>query len=199
VLSDEQLVDRVRAGDAQAAATLFGRHQELLRAEVRRRVRGVVRRRVGDSDVVQEAWIAAFERLDDFEDHGPGSFERWLRQIVRHKAMDTVRRHLGAAKRGGKNELSHGGVAPVPSDRRDTPGTNAARRDEGRRLRTAMERLTADQQLVLERVHKGGMSFVEVAEATGRSPSAVGRIYGRAVRSLARLLRDASADGGAAS
>ena len=194
--TDEELVARVRQGHAEAAAALFGRHEHLLRAETRRRLRGVVRRRVGDSDVVQETWIAVFERLDEFVEQGPGSFERWLRQIVRHKAADAVRRHLGTAKRAGKNEVSQSGVVHAARDPYDTPRTSAVRHEEQQQVAHAMKRLTPDQQLVLERVHRGGMTFVQIAKATGRSPSAVGRIYGRAVRSLARLLADKAADEG---
>src|SRR5262245_21453549 len=125
--TDEDLVRDARAGDADAVAVLVSRHRSRLRAEVRRTVRGIVRRRVGDSDVVQDAWVAAFASLDDFEDQGPGSFRRWLVQIVRHKARDAVRHHVGAAKRGGKAEVTQGADRHDSRalDARPTPATEA--------------------------------------------------------------------------
>ncbi len=188
--TDEDLARGAREGDADAASALFARWQTRLRAEVRRTVRGVVRRRVGDSDVAQEAWIAAFASLDSFVDRGPGSFGRWIVQIVRHKARDAVRRHMGAAKRGGKAEVTQSG------DRRDSrviddrpsPGSEAVRHEEGERLRRAMASLTEDQRAVLECVHRRGMTLAQAGVALGKSPNALCKTYGRAVRALGHLL-----------
>jgi RNA polymerase sigma-70 factor (ECF subfamily) len=193
--TDEDLVRRARAGDPDAVAALYARHQSRLRSEVRRVLRGIVRRRVGDSDVVQDAWVAAFACLDEFEDQGPGSFGRWLTQIVRHKARDVVRRHMGTAKRGGKTEVTQGGERhdSAARDAKPTPGAEAVRREEGERLRRAMARLTDDQRTVVECVHRKGMTLVQVGEALGRSPNAVCKTYGRAVQALARVLSEPEA------
>jgi RNA polymerase sigma factor (sigma-70 family) len=188
--SDEELVRAIRAGDALAPGVLLGRYASRIRSEVRRTLRGVVRRRVGDSDVAQEAWLAAFTSLDEFVDRGPGSFGRWLIQIVRHKARDQVRRHLGAAKRGGKAEIS-GSKGPRASQAADgaiTPKEGAARRESRDRLQRAMARLSPDYRAVLDCVHHQGMTLEQAGEATGRSANATCKVYGRAVRALARLM-----------
>ena len=61
--SDEELVRRVRAGDEAAARLLFDRHLPALRAKARARMPAALRGKVGASDVVQEAWLAAFLEL----------------------------------------------------------------------------------------------------------------------------------------
>ena len=59
-LSDEELVRRAHGGDDAARETLVTRHADLLRARARRRLPRTLRGKVAESDVIQEAWIAAF-------------------------------------------------------------------------------------------------------------------------------------------
>ena len=109
---DGELLERIQAGDPEAAHTLFARYFPLLRSQVRRSLPAVLRRKVGESDVIQEAYLAVLQRLHDFEDRGGGSFEAWLRTVVDHKATDQIRRYLGTAKRDAGRERSHAdGVA----------------------------------------------------------------------------------------
>src|SRR5215212_4877689 len=88
--SDEAVVRRVRAGDEAAARLLFERHLPALRAKARARLPASLRGKVGASDVVQDAWLAAFLDLGAFEDRGDGSFAAWLRRILEHKVVDEV-------------------------------------------------------------------------------------------------------------
>jgi RNA polymerase sigma-70 factor (ECF subfamily) len=197
--SDEELVRRIRAGDEAAEAALFDRYAPRLREQARRRLHGILRRRVGDSDVAQEACLAAFDSLDRFEDQGEGSFARWLQAILRHKADDTVRRHVGAAKRGGGVEVSQGDAEAESALACDGPSPSraAAGREDARDVRAAIQRLAEPYRTVLDLVHRCGMTLAEVGEATGRTANATCKVYGRAVQALARVLREArgSADG----
>src|SRR6185295_17896538 len=58
--SDEALVRSVRAGDETAARVLFDRHLPALRAKARARLPAALRGKVAESDVIQDAWLAAF-------------------------------------------------------------------------------------------------------------------------------------------
>src|SRR5262245_48019862 len=107
--SDEELIRRVRSGDAAASRELFERHRERLRARVRRRLPRLLRGKVGAYDVRQEAWRAAHVALADFEDRGEGSFARWLNGIVEHKVLDELRRHVDADMRDARRE------SPLPT------------------------------------------------------------------------------------
>ena len=100
--SDEDLVRRIRAGDTAASALLFDRHLPSMRAKARRRLPSALCAKVGESDVIQDAYVAAFSSLGDFDDRGAGSFGRWLRQILDHKIADEVRRHGAAEKRDAR-------------------------------------------------------------------------------------------------
>jgi RNA polymerase sigma-70 factor (ECF subfamily) len=191
--SDEDLVRRVRAGDEAAARLLFERHLPALRAKARAGLPSALRGKVGASDVVQEAWLAAFLALGDFEDRGDGSFGRWLRGIVAHRVADEIERHLEASKRDVRREQrmrtgSVDGFGPVPDQ---TSPSQAAVADEERRvLRDAFAALPEDYAAVLRHVHIEGLTLVETGVRMGRSADAIRKLYGRATVAMAARLRD---------
>ena len=189
--SDEDLVRRVRAGDDAAATLLHDRCEPLLRARARRRLVGGLRRRLGASDIVQEAFAAAFERLDAFEDQGPGSFRRWMETILDHKASDLMKRHVTAGKRSVRREASGalGSSDAGPAGRDATPSVVVVRAEEREALRRAIEGLDGDDRLVLDLVNGQGQDFAEAGRRMGRSAEAARKLFGRAVLRLGRRLR----------
>lgn len=83
--SDAELVERARAGSMAAKETLYARHA--------RAAFGVAHRILaGDEveDVVQDAFMAAFERLDQLRDGQ--AFAAWLFSIVIGKARSRLRK-----------------------------------------------------------------------------------------------------------
>ena len=137
--------------------------------------------------MVQEAFLAAHLRLDAFEDHGPGSFGRWLSKILEHKIRDELRRHWGSARRTTRHETSC--AEPVAALARDPTPSGVAIRREGRvQIDEAMASLSAAQRLVLRMAHEEGHSFAEIARRLGRNPDTIYKLYGRAASSLARRL-----------
>ena len=193
--SDEELARRATAGDEDAERELVARHTPRLRALAERRLRGMVRRKLGASDVMQEAWLTAHVRLADFEDRGEGSFGRWLRQILDHKIRDELRRHLGTAKRDVRNEQSHA-EAPQVAGQDPSASTRAMRAEDRARLAQALAMLTEGQRLVLRMAHDEGLPIAEIARRLGRNADGVYKLYGRAIEALARRL---GAEGEAAS
>ena len=79
--SDQDLVDRLRAGDQDAFAELVRRYHRLML----RVARGYVRTDAVAEEVVQEAWLAVLRGIDRFE--GRSSFKTWLLRIVANRAM----------------------------------------------------------------------------------------------------------------
>jgi RNA polymerase sigma-70 factor (ECF subfamily) len=84
-VTDAELVERARTGDPDAFGVLVERHH---RAALRAAVAALGRVDEAD-DAVQEAWIAARDRLADFR--GDAAFRTWLLAIVWHKATDRRR------------------------------------------------------------------------------------------------------------
>lgn len=196
--SDEEMVRRVHAGDAAAAARLFDRHLPRLRAAARARIPGSLRAKVGVSDVVQEAYVAAFCDLSRFEDRGDGSFRRWLRRILENKVASEIRR-LATRGRDARREvrLASAVEPPAPAGRAAprSPPSQAAAAERAAAVRAAVDSLPPDQRDVIRLVHVDGLSFVEAGARMGRSPDATRMLYHRAMDRVADRLWPDDASG----
>lgn len=186
-VSDEDLVRRSLRGEKGAASALFDRHAARLARLGRRHLVGALRRRKGESDLVQDTLLAAFRDLERFEAKGPGSFARWLDAILEHKAGDFVRREMRGRRAVAREK---GGVSEIPPvDPGPSPSSLAARGERETRLRSAIARLEGDQRTVVVLVHQRAMTFVEAGRLMGRSADAARMLYARAVTRLATEMR----------
>jgi RNA polymerase sigma-70 factor (ECF subfamily) len=194
-ISDEDLVRRVRAGDEAAARLLFERHLPALRAKARARLPAALRGKVAESDVIQDAWLAAFLDVGNFEDRGDGSFGRWLQKILRHKLLDEVRRHAGVGKRDARREQRLVTDAPVADTGQLSPSAEVVSIERSAALSAAIDDLPSDQGTVLRWIHQEGLTLVEAGARMGRSADAVRKLYGRALIHLGGRIRDDRNDG----
>src|SRR5688572_10546685 len=80
-LSDEVIVDRVRAGDTALYEILVRRHNQRLY----RTVRAILRDDRDVEDVMQQAYIDAYQHLDQFR--GTAKFGTWLTRIAVNRAI----------------------------------------------------------------------------------------------------------------
>jgi RNA polymerase sigma-70 factor (ECF subfamily) len=86
-VSDPELVERARRGDDAAFGTLVDRH----RTAVFRAALAALGTREDAEEVAQEAFVAAFQHLQDFREDA--SFKTWLLSIAWRKAL-TRRRNV---------------------------------------------------------------------------------------------------------
>lgn len=78
-------------------------------------------------DVAQDVFLTLSGSLTDFKSRGAGSFRRWVRGIVRHKAIDHFRRRRGAPPAAG-GTLAYEQLQGLPEQ--DGPGEEADEVDE---------------------------------------------------------------------
>src|SRR5690242_14051303 len=108
-ISDHEVVARVRGGETGLYEMLMRRYnQRLFRV-----IRSVVADDSEAEDVLQEAWVRAYEHLDQFE--GRSSFVTWVTRIAFHEALARTRK----SKRWTPLENS-GGEIMAEADRRQT-------------------------------------------------------------------------------
>lgn len=84
--TDEQVVTRVLAGDAALYELLMRRHNQRLY----RVARGILRDDAEAEDVMQDAYVRAYQSLSTFE--GRAKFSTWLTRIAVHEALGRVRK-----------------------------------------------------------------------------------------------------------
>jgi RNA polymerase sigma-70 factor (ECF subfamily) len=85
-LSDLEVVDRVLRGETALYELLMRRYDQ----RVFRVVRSVVTHDEEAQDILQDAWVRAFEHLSQFE--GRSSFSTWLTKIAYYEAIARARK-----------------------------------------------------------------------------------------------------------
>ena len=84
-LTDNEVVDRVKAGDTALYEILMRRYNQRLY----RVARAILRDDAESEDVMQDAYVRAYEHLDQFA--GRSLFSTWLTRIAVHEALARLR------------------------------------------------------------------------------------------------------------
>lgn len=182
-LSDDALVKAARTGDLQAFEELVARHRDKIYA----RAYSMLRHEEDALDLSQEAWIKAWQRLDQFA--GEASFTTWLTRITINLCLDHLRKH----QRFRVEPLPQSQDEPDALERLLPPvWTNPTERLERHELRqridAALGRLTEAHRTVLILHEFEGMEYKHIAETVGIS---IGTVMSRlfyARRRMAALL-----------
>ncbi|MEM8733281.1 MAG: sigma-70 family RNA polymerase sigma factor, partial [Planctomycetota bacterium] len=99
------LLAAMRHGDSEALAEVFSKYRERLRKIVRFRLDHRLGGRISESDVLQEAYIAAAQRLESFAKYDDMPPFLWLRLVLGQRLTDLHREHLLVAKRTADREI----------------------------------------------------------------------------------------------
>jgi RNA polymerase sigma-70 factor (ECF subfamily) len=194
----QELLDRVRAGDARAVDDLLGRHREPLRRLVDFRLDPRIVRRVDASDIVQEVLVEASQRLAEYVARPAMPFHLWLRQLAKDHLISAYRKHRLARKRSVDRER-HSDLPALP-DRSSlellsqlqaaglTPAAAAIRRELEERFLGALDGLEEPAREIIVMRHVEQLSNSEAAQALGLSEPAAGMRYLRALRRLRAAL-----------
>jgi RNA polymerase sigma-70 factor (ECF subfamily) len=188
---ERQLVARAREGDAEAFRTLCDRYEEGLRKRIGHWVNGRVTQKVSVSDVLQESYITAHDRISDFEDRGEGAFRAWIAQIAEFKAKEALRRYVGTGKREIGREAPRDArpESAMLAGHGPSPSELVIAKERLEEIQRAMARLPGHYREVLRLVQGEGLKLSEVAARLDRSYEATKKLYGRALSQLAERLR----------
>jgi RNA polymerase sigma-70 factor (ECF subfamily) len=191
----DRLLQRVQAGDRPALEELFARDRPHLRRFVEVHLDPRLRARVDPSDVVQEAQLEVFHRLDDFLERRPMSFPLWVRKTLYERMHKVRRHHLAAAQRAVAREV------PLPEQsslllaqrllgRDATPSQHLSRKELARAVEQALTQLPeADREVLLLRGYER-LSYQEVGCLLDIEVPAARKRYGRALLRLRQVLLD---------
>ncbi|MEU6405870.1 sigma-70 family RNA polymerase sigma factor [Streptomyces sp. NPDC046985] len=174
-LNDGLLAVRAAEGDEDAFAVLVRRHAP---AMVRLATRMLGRRGEAE-DAVQDAFVSAWRRLPEFQ--GRSAFGAWIHRIVANRCLNVLRARRPAAP------LEAAGEIPAP-EHAVSPERIAEAREEVRRMRAALDLLSAEQRACWVLRELDGRSYAFVADAVGISQEAVRARVFRARRTLTRAL-----------
>ncbi len=166
VLADEELMQLVYRGNAEAFEVIYDRHCDAAFSLAMR----MCRQRSLAEDVVQEAFLSLW-RSGARYDRNRGSVRTWTLGIVHNRSIDALRRKSVQDRRIVEGE---GIEELIPAKERTE--LEFARRDEAREIRDALQQLPAEQSRVIELAYFGGLTHFEIAKML---ETPVGTIKGR--------------------
>lgn len=179
----------------------LAQYRERLRQMVAFRLDRRLKGRVDPSDVIQETYLEANNRREEFERQPTSNLFLWLRYLAFQKVVTLHRHHLGRAMRSAARERSMDAgtgsdtsvaIAAQIADRNQGPGSAVAQAEEADRLAVALDTMDPVDREVLALRHYEQLSNAEVAEVLGLSVSAASKRYLRALARLRQVLADAN-------
>jgi len=178
---DESLVRRVVAGETACFEALMRRHNE----RVYRTVRAVLGEDADAEDVMQQAYVAAYQHLDRFE--GRSRFSTWLTRIAINEAYARLRKRQRVEAAPWEDETT---MADEPAAAGPTPEQIAARVEIQGLLERAVDTLSISNRTVFVLRSIEGLSTAETAEVLKISEEAVKTRLHRANEALRLWLEE---------
>jgi RNA polymerase sigma-70 factor (ECF subfamily) len=164
---------RAKQGDTSALHILYVRYAD----DVQRFVYSIVRDYHEAEDITQSLFVKLMRIIDKYEQREV-SFNAWILRVARNAALDHVR-----ARR----------QIPVERVLMRYEGHEQLGFERSQCIRTALERLPADQRDVLILRHIAGLTPSEIAEILGKTESSVHGLHHRGRGALKVALRELEA------
>jgi RNA polymerase sigma-70 factor (ECF subfamily) len=175
-LADEEVMQLVQSGSPRAFELLYDRHGGAAFSLAYR----MIGNRVGAEDITQEAFLSIWRSRLRY-DQARGSVRTWVLGIVHNRAIDALRRSLVHDRRRDTLE----GVEER-HEAKERTDVEAARREEARSVRSALDTLPEDQRRTIELAYFGGFSHSQIAELIDEP---IGTVKGRMRLGLEKMRR----------
>ncbi|MBA3442599.1 MAG: sigma-70 family RNA polymerase sigma factor [Pyrinomonadaceae bacterium] len=184
--SDDALVAATLDGDETAFEQLFERHRRFVAHTAGR----FFRRREQIEEIIQETFTKVYFALPSYRGAEGRSFPAWLRRIAVNTAYDELRR-MQRHPESLVSELTEDETRWLDAQMHESSGVkdaeaNVIARDLANKL---LDRLDADDRLVLTLLDGEDCSTAEIARITGWSIAKVKVRAHRARKSLRRVLQ----------
>lgn len=175
-----ELIERVRQGDKESLERLMARHLGPLRRWVTGRLPRWARDLADTDDLVQDTLLRTFTKIDAFDVRGVGALQAYLREAVRNRIRDELRRKKRAPVLVDQDGLQLEGAG--------SPFEEVVGREAVERYAAALARLKPEErEAILARVEMD-YSYAELAEILGKPTADAARKA--AQRALLRLAEE---------
>lgn len=148
-------------------------------------------RKESASDIVQESLLDAVADFAQFQGVTLEELRSWLRQIVRHRAVDAGRRYRQAEMRDVSREQPlDARVCDLLLAPADSPSARVSLDEDTRRLQAAVNRLPEPHRTILRLRNRDGRSFTEIGAAQHCSEVRARRAWYEALLLLQQELKE---------
>jgi len=191
----ETWIAEAQRGDRLALVKLMAVHGPTLRARAEALMDPAIKAKVSPDDVLQEVYLDLAQRIQRFEDRGPGSFLHWLNAILDQKVAHAQH----AAHRKVRDIGREVAAEQLRADSywnlldnlyaNSTAPSRVVRREEAlSALFTCLADLSEPQRQAVQLRYLEGLSVDEVAARLGKSKAAVTALTKRALEALRRAM-----------
>jgi RNA polymerase sigma-70 factor (ECF subfamily) len=170
-------------------------YRDYLRLLTRLQLNPRLRRKVDESDIVQQAILEAHKCKPQFRGQSEGEKLAWLRTILAHVLGGMGRRFSTEARNLDRERsleidlgISSSRLQQVLIADQTSPSGRAENTEELLRLARALLELPGDQQRAVQLHHLQGLTVAEAAEVMGRTRAAVAGLLLRGLNKLRDLL-----------
>jgi RNA polymerase sigma-70 factor, ECF subfamily len=168
VIGESDLVRRALAHDETAVRAIMKANNRRLY----RLARGILRNDAEAEDVVQEAYVRAFTRLNEFR--GESSLSTWLSRIAMNEALGRLRRQRPGVDFSSLPEHAREAeIVQFPLASTDDPEKSMAQREIREVVERAIDELPEAFRLVFITHVLEGMNVEETADILGLKPETV--------------------------
>lgn len=193
VETTDSLIKRLRqarGGDSDALGKLLNEFRPYLKLVAQRAMDGRLAGRIDSSDVVQQTYLSAIRKFDEFTGEDADALAGWLLLIHERNLIDTARKHLEAEKRSVGREETQIETEPLAEMELTSPSQRLMRGERAVRLAAALACLPDEQAEAVRLRHLDGQSLEKIARHFGRSERAVAGLLYRGMMNLRKGLKE---------
>jgi len=182
-----QLIQAARSGCDVALGAIITELQGYLLSVANQNLGTGLQAKFGASDVVQQSLMEAGKSIETFEGNSEAELRSWLKRIVMHNLIDASRRYTGTQARNADREIPADGFDgwdEVNCGRTSTASWLVSRKETDLELMDAVRALPPRQRTVVEKRHRWGQSYQQIADTLSISEPAARNLWSRAMQNL---------------
>lgn len=157
-IDDHALIERCRQGEVAAFEPLVEKYRD----RAWRLAFNILRDREDAADVIQEAFVRAWQALPSFR--GQSAFYTWLFRIVVNVASDRARQRAARGRAFGTERVPEEEWDRAMSDPGPAPDDEARRAEERERITRALAALPEHHRTIIMLSDLEGLSYREIAD-----------------------------------
>jgi RNA polymerase sigma-70 factor (ECF subfamily) len=181
-------LEHLRSSDQQSRTEFFEQYREQLKNGAKSRLDARLRRRLNESDIIQEAFIKYISEVDDYLKKPSVPPLLWLRQMVRQLVWRTNRHHLGTKGRDARRELDQYMISPVHIDElagsMSSVGSTLQRMDLRERIVKIVSNMPTLEREIVTLVHFEQLTIRQAAMELGIQLDAAKKRHRRGLNRL---------------
>ncbi|MFO0983466.1 MAG: sigma factor-like helix-turn-helix DNA-binding protein [Planctomycetota bacterium] len=183
----EELLQRIRSGEADAWEAWYHRYHDVLLLSVRVHLGSKLRALVQSEDILQSVVVEALRELPRPDAPAVRSLRGLLHRMVLNKIRDRAD-HFATRKRAGTQPLTDTVAGRLAAPQPPPSYWNATAYVSGSSAASPSCRASSAKVVLLRRVQ--GLSSQEVAAAIGKTDAATRKLYSRALAQLTAMMQE---------